>query len=235
MINRRDLIVGGTCLAAAAGAEAMRPKTRISLMPGDVKLADAVPKAFGAWSEAEGGGIVTPQTENSLAAKLYNQELGRIYSRPDGAAVMLLIAYGNTQSDTLQLHRPEVCYPAFGFAVTENRPTEFAVGSVRLPGRNLVAQQSGREERISYWSRIGEYLPVDNTQQREMRFRTALAGIIPDGVLVRVSNTLPGDANPFALNAAFVSDFLAAVSPAIRPALITSERARALSGAGMRS
>ena len=227
MINRRDLIIGGACLTAAAGAEAMRPKKRVSLLPEGAKLADMVPKSFGKWAEGDSSGIVTPQTENSLAAKLYNQELGRIYERPDGAAVMLLIAYGNTQSDTLQLHRPEVCYPAFGFAVTENQAAAFPAGPTRLPGRNLVAAQPGREERISYWTRIGEFLPVDNRQQREMRFRTALAGIIPDGVLVRISNTLPGDADPFGLNAAFIAELLTAVAPALRPALITTDKARA--------
>jgi EpsI family protein len=145
---------------------------------------------------------------------------------------MLLIAYGNTQSDTLQLHRPEVCYPFFGFEVTDNRPTEFALGNgLTLPGRNLVARQPGREERISYWTRIGEYLPVDNSEQRRMRFKTALDGIIPDGVLVRVSNMLPEDGPAFALNNRFVADLLRAVPPSIRPALITTAKARQLGSA----
>ena len=34
---------------------------------------------------------------------------------------MLMIAYGESQSDRLQLHHPEVCYTAQGFRVTRPR------------------------------------------------------------------------------------------------------------------
>lgn len=228
MINRRDLIVGGACLAAAAGAETLRPDTRVALL-GDRKLEDNVPDAFGMWRKHETEGVIAPQSENSLAARLYNQTVSRVFVGPDNQAVMLLIAYGNTQSDTLQLHRPEVCYPAFGFDVRDSRPTSFPLGrGATVPGRQLVAMAPGREERISYWTRIGEYLPVDEDEQRRMRFRIALSGIIPDGVLVRVSNMLPVDGPAFALNTRFVADFIQAVPAAIRPALVTTAAARQL-------
>lgn len=231
MINRRDLIVGGACLAAAAGAETLRPDKRVALL-GDRKLEDYVPKSFGIWRAQESEGVLTPESDNSLAARLYNQTVARVYSGPDNALVMMLIAYGNTQSDTLQLHRPEVCYPAFGYDVRDSRPTSFPLdGAAAIPGRRLIAFTPGREERISYWTRVGEYLPVDNDEQRRMRFSTALAGIIPDGVLVRMSNVLPEDGPAFALNARFVRDFIDAVPPVVRPALIATERARQIGAA----
>jgi EpsI family protein len=232
MINRRDLIIGGACLAAAAGAETLRPDTRVSLLADGEKLEDGIPRAFGAWRMREGDGVLAPESEDSLAAKLYNQTVARMYEGPGGGVIMLLIAYGNTQSDTLQLHRPEVCYPAFGFEVTGSRTARFDLGGgAAIPGRNLIALSPGREERISYWTRIGEYLPVDNDEQRRMRFRTALAGIIPDGVLVRVSNLQPSDAEGFGLNGRFVADFVRAVPPRLRPALVTTGTARQLGSA----
>ena len=232
MINRRDLIIGGACMAAAASAEAVRPHRRVTLLGENQTIEAAIPRAFGAWKVREGEGIITPQSEDSLAAQLYNQSVGHMYEDTDNHIVMLLIAYGNTQSDTLQLHRPEVCYPAFGFEIIENQPTRIALGhDTVLPARNLVASVPGREERISYWTRIGEYLPISNSEQRQMRFRIALAGIIPDGVLVRVSNTLSDDAEGFGLNARFAADLLAAVPAAVRPALITTAKARQLAGA----
>lgn len=229
MINRRDLLIGGACFATAAAAEGLRPHKRVTLL-GDRKLEDLIPKSFGAWQAREAEGIVTPQSEDSLAARLYNQSVGRMYAGPDNSAVMLLIAYGNTQSDTLQLHRPEVCYPAFGFTIAENEPARFDLGhgSV-IPGRNLVATSPGREERISYWTRVGEYLPTSNSEQREMKFRIALSGIIPDGVLVRISNMRSDDAEGFGLNERFAADLLNAVPAAVRPALITTEKAHQLS------
>ncbi len=231
MINRRDILVGGVCLAAAAGAETLRPDTHVALL-GDRKLDDFVPKSFGSWRMEESEGVIAPQEENTLAARLYNQTVSRVYVPPEGVPIMLLIAYGNTQSDTLQLHRPEVCYPAFGFEVRDSRPASFPIaGGAAIPGRTLIAMSPGREERISYWTRIGEYLPVDNDEQRRMRFRTALAGIIPDGVLVRISNTLPDDGPAFALNARFITDFVKAVPAVVRPALVTTARARQVGGA----
>jgi len=230
MISRRDIIIGGACLAAAGGAEAMRPKNRVSLL-GDRQLDKAVPHSFGVWKAREGEGIIAPQSENSLSAKLYNQTVSRMYTGPDENVIMLLMAYGNTQSDTLQLHRPEVCYPAFGFEVASSQATRFDLGGgASLPGRNLVARGPGREERISYWTRVGEYMPVDNEEQRRMRFRIALAGIIPDGVLVRVSNMLPDDQQGFALNGRFIADLIRTVPQPVRPALITTATARQLSG-----
>lgn len=228
MINRRDLLIGGACLAAAASAEAIRPNERLDLL-GDRKLDDELPRTFGAWRMHTADGVVAPPSENSLAARLYNQTVARVYVGPDDAMVMLLIAYGNTQSDTLQLHRPEVCYPAFGFQVTNSRPAALQVGNgIVIPGRNLSARTEGRQERISYWTRIGEYLPVDEDEQRRMRFRTAIAGIIPDGVLVRISTPVDDEAAAFALNDRFAADFLRAVPPALRPALVTTEKARQL-------
>lgn len=231
MINRRDLLIGGACFATAAAAEGLRPRKHVSLL-GNRELENVIPKAFGVWQAREADGIVTPQSEDSLAARLYNQSVGRIYAGPDNTTVMLLIAYGNTQSDTLQLHRPEVCYPAFGFTVTENRPAQFDLGrGVLVPGRNLVASSPGRDERISYWTRIGESLPTSNSEQRQMKFRIALSGIIPDGVLVRVSNIQGDDAEGFGINARFAADLLNAVPAAARPALITTEKARELASA----
>jgi EpsI family protein len=232
MINRRDLLIGGACFAAAAGAEVLRPHKRVALLGSNQKLEDVIPKEFGVWKAHDAEGIVTPQSEDSLAARLYNQSVGRTYTGPGNSTLMLLIAYGNTQSDTLQLHRPEVCYPAFGFTLSENQPTQIAMGGgAVVPGRNLVAQSPGREERITYWTRLGEYLPTNNSEQRQMKFRTALAGIIPDGVLVRISNTEVDDASGFGLNARFASDLLKAVPPAVRPALITTAQARMLTAA----
>ena len=232
MINRRELIIGGACLATAATAEAMRPNRRVSLLRENQKLENGIPRSFGQWEMRDSDGVLAPQSEDSLAAKLYNQTVTRMYAGPDGASIMLLIAYGNTQSDTLQLHRPEVCYPAFGFEVTASRAASLPVGAgVAVPGRDLVAIAPGREERISYWTRVGEYLPIDNGEQRRMRFRTALAGIIPDGVLVRISNIQADEAAGFAMNARFVTDLIRAVPAGYRPALITTEKARQLASA----
>jgi EpsI family protein len=228
VIRRRDFVIGGACLAAAASAEAIRPRTRMSLL-GNRKLDSIVPSQFGPWRERPAQGLVTPQSENSLAARLYTESLGRFYERGDGAIVMMLIAYGDTQSDSLQLHRPEVCYPAFGFSLSENRVAQYAIApGVALPGRNLTATSPNRDEHISYWTRIGEFLPTSNGEQRAAKLRQAIAGLIPDGVLVRLSSVETDPALSFALNASFAADLINAMRPDARPALITTAKAQAL-------
>lgn len=232
MIKRRDILIGGACLAAAAGAEAMRPRNRMSLLNGK-KLEAIVPHRFGSWRERPAQGLVTPQSENSLAAQLYTQSVGRFYEREDGALVMMLIAYGDTQSDSLQLHRPEVCYPAFGFTITTNADANYSIGpGVGVPGRNLTATSPGRDEHISYWTRIGEYLPTSNGEQRAAKLRQAFSGVIPDGVLVRLSSVGEDSDAAFALNARFAADLVRAIAPAARPALITTAKALQLQRIG---
>lgn len=230
MIDRRDLLIGGACLATAGTAAAMRPREQMSLLKG-AKLETAVPKRFAGWEWRESNAIVVPEDEDSLASRLYSETVARLYARGDDEFVMMLIAYGDTQNDLLQLHRPETCYPAFGFNVTDSRPAQFDLGSgVTIPGRTLVASSPTRTEHISYWTRIGEALPVDGREQRTAKLRSQLAGIIPDGVLVRLSTSLATPAASYAVNERFAADLMRATAPNVRAALINSANAARVGG-----
>jgi len=230
-MDRRAFLIGAGCLASAAGATALRPRERMSLM-GNIKLEAAIPDHFSGWSRFESNQIVAPESENSLSRQLYSQSVARLYARGEEEFAMLLIAYGNTQSDTLQLHRPEVCYPAFGMEITENRPVQIAVApQIAIPGRDLVAINAERNEYITYWTRIGQALPTSGGEQRTVKLRNAMAGIIPDGVLARVSTLADDPAKAFASNQQFIADLLAAVRPAVRRVLTGDAIALALNAA----
>ncbi len=219
-MDRRGFLIGAGCLAAAASSYAMKPRERISLM-GKLKLEDAIPKAFNGWTQYESNQIVAPESENSLAKQLYSQSVGRLYVRGDEEFAMMLIAYGDTQSDTLQLHRPEVCYPAFGMEITENHPAPIQLSrSVSIPSRDLVAVNAERTEYVTYWTRLGQALPTTGSEQRAAKLKDALAGIIPDGVLVRFSTVMDGPKVSFGVNRAFAADLMAAVSPEVRRVLV---------------
>ena len=231
-MDRRGFLIGAGCLAAAAGATAMRPRERMSLM-GNLKLEDAIPQKFAGWSKYDTNQIVTPEDENSLAKQLYSQSVGRLYVRGPEEFVMMLIAYGNTQSDTLQLHRPEVCYPAFGMEIVKNDLASIPLArGVDVPGRDLTAVNAERTEFITYWTRIGQALPTEGSEQREAKLASEFAGVIPDGVLVRFSTVAEDPKAAFATNRRFVGDLMAAVSPAVRRVLVgdapTAAVARAL-------
>lgn len=226
MIARRDLLVGAACLATAGTAETLRPRTRMSLI-GNKKFEDVIPLKFAGWEEHPTQAIVAPQSDGSLSAKLYSQIVGRLYANPDYGMVMMLLAYGNTQSDLLQLHRPETCYPAFGFALSDNRIVDIPVTRhVTVPGRALTAVKSDRIEHVLYWTRLGEALPRSIKEQRTARFRSQLSGVIPDGVLVRISSLVSDPSAALTLSKQFVGDLVKAVQAPSRPALIGTERAK---------
>lgn len=228
MIHRRDIVMGLTCSVAAGAAHAMRPRRNVSLL-GDAKLADVVPATFGDWESEDVGDPLAINGPGTLSAKLYNQLLVRTYRNADGVQLLALLAYGGRQTDELQLHRPEVCYPAFGFNLLRNEPVDVPVApGVKVPARRLSAENSERTEAIIYWSRMGEFLPRDGGQQRADRLRIAMQGIIPDGLLCRFSAAEALDGSPWASIEAFLPEFLSAIKPDARKVLIGSQLAAAM-------
>ncbi len=229
MIARRDVLLGALCIGGAVTGTALQPRREVRLLTSG-KLADVVPKAFGYWISEEVGDPYAVNGEGTLSAKLYNELLTRHYfNLKTGSGVMLLMAYGGRQSDELQLHRPEVCYPAFGFNLTRNDPVDIPIGgALYVPARQLAAEAEGRIESILYWSRLGELLPQDGGQQRSARLKIAMQGIIPDGLLSRFSMAGDNPEREWVAIAAFVKELIGAVAPARRNVLIGSERSNAL-------
>jgi EpsI family protein len=227
MINRRALFAGVACVGAAVLARQLKPHHYVSLLK-SAKLDDLVPRTFGAWVSEEVGDPLALNGPGTLSSKLYNQLVTRAYTDGAGRQVLMLMAHGERQSDELQLHRPEVCYPAFGYALLRNEPTQLRLGGdVTLPARRLLAKSPSHEESVVYWSRLGEFFPIDASEQRTDRFKNAVAGLIPDGILCRFST---GDGSPQAWGGLeqFVHDLLAATGPDGRRVLIGTERAQQL-------
>src|SRR3546814_3475520 len=104
MISRRDLIVGGLCAGGMGAASALVPRT-VMASHRDVTLDKAIPKTIGPWQQIEAVGNVLPQDEGSLSAQAYSQLVSRVYAGSGRDVVMMVTAYGDSQSDTLQLHR----------------------------------------------------------------------------------------------------------------------------------
>lgn len=230
MIARRDLLIGGGCIAAAGLAHSLKPRERQNLLAG-ARMEDILPLSFGTWSAQNADGLVQPQSDKDLAAQLYSEMVGRIYTdAATGAQVMMLVAYGDTQSDVLQLHRPEACYPAVGFELLESQPGQIVLSSgAALPIRRVVASAPGRRENIVYWARIGEFLPGSSGEQRSVRLQTSMAGYVPDGALVRFSVVGSNSIESFALIDRFIPELLEAVVPGQRKALVGTAVAQAMS------
>ena len=231
MIGRRDLIIAAACLGAAGAAYQLKPRRHVSLL-GSFKMADIVPVQVGAWNSRDVSDLVAPRQEGSLMAQLYGEVVERVYQHAQtGAEIMMLLAYGDSETNDLQLHRPETCYPAFGFQLSANKSARLPLaGGGGLPARRLVADAPGRRECIVYWSRLGEFLPIDNDEQRVDRLRTAFSGYIADGVLARFSILSSDTSAGLATVESFFPALVASVAPAHRSALIGTRLANGMQG-----
>ena len=133
-------------LAAALLAYALTPH-RLMARTHDVFNIDAhIPHDFGEWAAFRGMQAVRPPPDG-LEAETYNQEVSRAFVDKEDHVVMLLIAYGESQSDRLQLHHPEVCYTAQGFRVTRPVTSTFD-WSASAPPIVLTRLVATREDRV---------------------------------------------------------------------------------------
>lgn len=230
-MNRRALLGGVACVGGALLAQKLKPHRYVSLLS-PAKLEDLIPRNFGGWTSEDVGDPLALNAPGTLSAKLYNQMVTRAYTNLElSKRVWILLAHGERQNDELQLHRPETCYPAFGFALIRNEPIHLPVlGGVTVPARRLLCRAPDREERVVYWTRMGEFLPIDAPEQRVDRFKNAIAGIVPDGVLCRFSITDPLAQSWDDLES-FVPEFLAATGPRGRRVLLGTQRAHSMDAA----
>src|SRR6185437_1717237 len=141
--------------------------------------------------------------------------------------IMFLVAYGPVQNYRLKAHRPEVCYTAQGFRVTDKTNYDLAIDNhASLELSRLITQREARYEPVSYWIRIGDDISTGIFDNQILRLKYGLKGLIPDGALVRVSTIGLPAAQSFALQDEFIKDLLAVITPAARRFLIGKAAAR---------
>ena len=185
--SRRDFLVAAALGSAAVTAGLLSWRSNAATTHLEGELDKVVPDQIGEWKRSPAERVLIP-TADSPAGEIYNDLLTRYYANGAGDMIMFLAAYGNAQSGDAQLHRPEVCYPAAGFALSQSRP--MSVQSAGLPtveARVITASMPGRIEQILYWSRIGNEFPTNAGAQRWAAFRQSFEAAAPDGALIRIS------------------------------------------------
>jgi EpsI family protein len=208
-------------LGAALLAYFMTPRNLMARTHDVFDIDSHIPHAFGEWSAMPGVGVIKPPPDG-LEAEIYNQEVWRVFVDKEGHAVFFIVAYGESQSDRLQLHHPEVCYTAQGFRVT--RPTtgkfEWSASAPPIPLTRLVASRENRLEPISYWMRIGYDVTNSNWARNALKLQYGLRGWIPDGALFRVSTVGVPEDMSFKVQDKFIRDLLNAVTPETRAFMV---------------
>ncbi|WP_404338518.1 exosortase C-terminal domain/associated protein EpsI [Sphingomonas sp. MMS12-HWE2-04] len=195
-VDRRAFVVGGLLAGGAAAAALARPVAPLAAISQE-RLDASVPMRLGDYHSAPGFAAVLPPRDD-LSKRLYDRYLARGYVAPGKPPVTLVIAYGSTQDYGLQLHRPETCYPASGWAIGETERLPLAIGGATIAAATLSAERPGRREQVLYWTRIGGLFPDSDWQSRIEILRGGLMRQLPDGVLVRLST--PAQPRAFAID-----------------------------------
>ena len=221
ILNLKQLIVGLAMLAAAGLAMALKPTERIADTGPKINLETLIPAEFGDWKidATIGTLLVNPETQARLD-KIYSQVLSRTYINAQGERIMLSIAYGGDQSDGMQVHKPEACYPAQGFQILKNSTDAFSTGNGSIPVKRLVAMQGSRIEPITYWTTVGDDVAVSGLKWKLYQLKYGLTGKIPDGLLFRISSIQPDDAVAYRMQDNFARELLGALTPSGRKRLI---------------
>lgn len=215
-----------TCISAAllmvaAAALAIVATPRLQSAAKAPDLESTVPQAFGDWKSVKLGyaQVDVSQGVETSVEQPYDQTVMRSYANSHGDVLMLALAWGERQRQDVKVHRPEVCYPAQGYAVLALEPGK----ALQLPGRavpvptvNLLSGARGGVEAVRYWIRIGDNYGGDGLKARWYILNEGLQGRIPDGILVRVSQRIqsPADApKAYALMDAFLTDLTGSLPP----------------------
>jgi EpsI family protein len=221
-INRVQIVLASVALLASAlFAEVLAPRELMARASASLDLDKAIPLQFGGWTlvpnvtpvtPADPEGFVDPDANSN---RIYSQEVGRAYADRNGNIVMLLVAYGPVQNYRLKAHRPEMCYTAAGFRVSEKHFTELPYDGSDHPLKlaRLTAERESRFEPISYWMRVGNDITTGVIDRQIIRIKYGLRGLIPDGALIRVSTLGLSEQASYKVQDQFIRDLLAAVDP----------------------
>lgn len=187
--SAKGLIVGLLLLTAAVGARMLAPN--LHSMEDAPLLENTLPKVIGEWRLIETATAQVGLSTDTSMDQPYNQSIMRSYTDDKGHVINLAVAWGEKQRQEIKIHRPELCYPAQGLKVIDltdiSLPIQNTRGTDIIGKRMLTQDNSGQYEIVSYWIRIGHVYSDSAWQTRKHIFTEGLAGRIPDGVLVRVS------------------------------------------------
>jgi EpsI family protein len=207
----KGIVLAVLMLSAGMTANALKPTQKLSVSLPPMTLEAVVPGQFGDWTmlpSANGAVVANPQAE-TLLNQLYAQILNRTYVNSKGQAIMLSIAYGEDQRDSMQAHHPEICYPAQGFQLISNSKSQITTPFGEVPVRHLETKlNEQRYEPITYWLTVGNQATLGGINKKLIEMKYALHNQIPDGLLFRISSIDRDTANAFMLQEKFARELI---------------------------
>lgn len=207
-------------LLASGLALALRPTQKIADLRPPIDLEKIIPVAFGEWHQEHQDSVqvVDPQ-QQEMIERIYTQTLSRTYINTHGYRVMLAIAYGDDQRDSMQVHYPEICYPAQGFSLKGKETGILNTASGAIPVTRILTNLGQRNEPVTYWTIVGERVFQGGIQKKLVEMSYGLNGEIPDGILIRVSSIDAETDNAYRMQTQFVDQMLHTLAPEHRQRL----------------
>lgn len=208
----KSLLLLALMFAASAAAVVLRPTHKIADLQPPVDLMTLIPQHFGDWHEEPQNfaSVINPQQKEMLD-KIYNQTLSRTYINAKGYRIMLSVAYGGDQSDGMQVHKPEICYPAQGFQLLNKSAASIALPFGPLLVTRVDTQLGQRREPITYLTTIGDQVVHGGIHKKLVEMSYGFSGRIPDGLLLRVSSIDPEVGRAYEVQANFVVQLIESI------------------------
>ena len=218
-------ILGALMFTSAVATVALTPTIKIAEHQERINLETMVPASFGDWKVDESAGAsVAPSADvKANLDKTYDQILSRTYVNSAGEGIMLTIAYGSQQTQELRAHRQEVCYAAQGFDINALSQEVLKVGRHDVPVTRMVAVKGPRIEPVTYWFTMGDQVVLSRTERFLVQLKYSFSGIIPDGMLVRVSSLTPDQQAGFKAHSDFLNQVIEAMDKKSANKLLGSE------------
>ena len=200
----------------------LTPKEVLADNKPPIGLEQNIPNQFADWKiDPNIAPITTAADLQSKLDQLYSEILSRSYVNNKGEQIMLSIAYGRNQGgDGTQVHRPEYCYPAQGFKLSDTQDAVLQYKQYNIPTRQLLATNGLRVEPVMYWVTVGETALRSGWERKFTQIKYGLKGTVPDGLLFRVSSISNDKNAAYQLQEKFTNDLLNAVSDETRSRLI---------------
>jgi EpsI family protein len=191
---------------------------------GSPQFEQVVPKNFGDWievTESSNSTVVNPEVQETVN-NLYTQVVSRVYEqKTTGRRIILSLAYGDNQTFSKQLHRPESCYSSQGFKINNLYEEKINTTDKSVIVNRMEANIGPRTEKVTYWIRIGDgVISGPPTALNIARLEMGLKGYITDGLLFRVSELSDDSKLSYQFQDQFINDFLRVLGPEQRAMMI---------------
>jgi exosortase D (VPLPA-CTERM-specific) len=147
------------------------------------------PVTLGEWQGH--ASMLDPQVENFLALDDY---ILSDYSKSDGKAVNLYVAYYASQRSGESPHSPLVCIPGDGWLITRFEQTSYGSPATEQPFNRAIIERNGTKQIVYYWYDERGRRIASEYWSKLYLLSDAITKNRSDGALVRLITTIfPGE------------------------------------------